>query len=186
MHSILQKLAGGDRRSIGRSNEVVADVLANPALFGPVFAGLQCEDAVIRMRSADAVEKITAKHPEYLEPVKALLIGPLARLGQKEVRWHIAQMLSRVQWTDSERPQVLDLLFEYLNDDSSIVKTFAMQTLADLARQTPALRPRVLRRLRKLTAVGSPAMKTRGRKLLAELGGSASRSTQRVRKRRPR
>jgi len=32
--SILRNLEGGDRRSIGRSSEVVAEVLANPNLFG--------------------------------------------------------------------------------------------------------------------------------------------------------
>ncbi len=39
MHPLLQKLDGGDRRSIGRSEEVVADVLADPALFDVVFQG---------------------------------------------------------------------------------------------------------------------------------------------------
>ena len=186
MDSILRKLEGGDRRSIGRSNEVVADVLADPALFREVFSGLLSEDAVVRMRSADAVEKITTRHPEYLESVRALLIGPVAHLDQKEVRWHAAQMLSRIKWTDAERQEVLEILFEYLNDPSSIVKTFSMQALADLARQSPALRPNVLDHLRRLTATGTPAMKACGRKLLAELGVLIRGPAKRARKRHAR
>lgn len=183
MDSILRKLEGGDGRSIGRSNEVVAEVLGDPALFREVFSGLLSEDEVVRMRSADAVEKITARHPEYLDSVKALLIGPVAHLDQKEVRWHAAQMLSRVKWTDAERQQVLEILLEYLNDPSSIVKTFAMQALADMAQQIPSLRPSVLGHLRELTAIGTPAMKARGRKLLAEFGEPTSLPTKRIGKR---
>lgn len=184
LHSVLRKLQGGDRRSIGRSNEVVADVIADPTLFKAVFAGLLSDDAVLRMRSADAVEKITARHPEYLQGHRGTLIGKVARLDQKEVRWHVAQMLPRVAWNGAERQQVFDVLMEYLNDRSSIVKTFAMQALADLAQHNPELRPTVMVRLQELTVIGTPAMKARGRKLLAKLGGLTRRSTGRAAKRR--
>jgi len=184
VHPILRKLEGRYRRSIGRSNEVVADVAANPTFFRAVFSGLQSDDAVLRARAADAVEKITARHPEYLRRYKTQLIGPLARVNQKEVRWHVAQMLPRVQWNESERQRVLGILMNYLNDTSSIVKTFAMQALADLAHKNPELIPRVLTHLRELTVIGTPAMKARGRKLLAGLGGLTRRSTGRVKKRR--
>jgi hypothetical protein len=186
MHPLLRKLEGRNRRSIGRSNEVVADVLADLSLFKVVFSGLLSKDPVIRMRSADAVEKITARHPEYLRPYKRMLIGPIARLDQEEVRWHAAQMFSRVEWTDAERPRVLAILMEYLHDRSSITRTFAMQALADLARQTPALRPTVLVHLQELTSTGTPAMKARGRRLLAELGDAKKPSTERADKRRTR
>ena len=183
MHPILRKLEGGNRRSIGRSNEVVTDVIANPMFFEAVFSGLQSDNAVLRARAADAVEKITVRHPEYLRPYKAKLIGRLARLDQKEVRWHVAQMLPRIQWNQSERQQVLDILMRYLNDESSIVKAFTMQALADLAEQAPELRPTVLLHLRELTAIGTPAMKARGRKLLAKFGALTRRSTGRAKKR---
>ena len=181
MHPILRKLEGGDRRSIGRSNEVVTDVIANPVLFGAVFSGMQSDDPVLRTRAADAVEKITVRHPEYLRPYKAQLVGPLARLDQKEVRWHVAQMLPRIPWNRGERRRVLDVLMGYLDDESRIVKVFAMQALADLAEQAPGLRPAVLPRLRKLTAIGTPAMKARGRRLLAKLDPSGSAGKARAR-----
>jgi len=171
MHAILQKLTGGDRRSIGKANEVVAEVLAKPALFREVVSGMLAEDPLVRMRAADAVEKITASHPEYLAPHRKMLIGPVARIDQKELRWHVAQLLPRVAWKTAERKKVISLLEEYLHDNSSIVKTFAMQALADLARQSPELRPIVLCRLRELTATGTPAMRARGRKILAECRG---------------
>lgn len=184
MHPILRKLEGADRRSIGRANEVVADGIANARLFGVVFSGLQSDDAVLRARAADAVEKITARHPEYSRPYRKALIGPLADCEQKEVRWHVAQMLGRIRWSPSERKRVLDILMAYFNDESSIVKTFAMQALADLARQAPALMPSVRLHLQELTAIGTPAMKARGRKLLKELGEPTRRSTRRAQEQR--
>jgi hypothetical protein len=70
MHKILKKLEGTDLRSIGRVNEVVAEVIADPRLFLAVFDGILDDDAVMRMDCADAVEKITRQNPEYLEPFK--------------------------------------------------------------------------------------------------------------------
>lgn len=183
MQPILRKLEGGDRRSIGRSNEVVADVIANPDLFDAVFSGLQSNDPILRARSADALEKITLQHPEYLRPYRTALIGPLARLDQKEVRWHIAQMLPRIGWNRRERQQVLAVLTLYLDDSSSMVKTFAMQAFADLANEWPELEVDILRMLKKLTAAGTPAMKARGRRLLAWFGQVSGSSTERAKRR---
>lgn len=177
MHPTLRKLQQVDRRSIGRSNEVVAEVLSNPALFGVVFSGLSADDPLIRMRSADAVEKITAKRPELLRPYKNKLILDVAATEQKEVRWHVAQMLPRLELNEEDRKRVLRILLGYLNDSSSIVRTFTMQALADVGRDSAALLPRVRRRIAELSITGSPAMKARGRKLLPTLGGPTGRST---------
>ena len=40
MHPILNMLEGGDRRSIGRSNEVAALVLEKPELFEVLISGM--------------------------------------------------------------------------------------------------------------------------------------------------
>lgn len=169
MSDILDKLRGGDRRSIGRVDEVVGDVLEEPSLFASVFRGMLSNDAVVRMRAADAVEKITAKHPEYLQSYKAMLIQQVAEVDQQEVRWHVAQMLPRLDLSEDERARAVEILFDYLNDESKIVKTFAMQALADLAEGDAELRLRVIDVLEEATRTGSPAMKSRGRKLLERL-----------------
>ena len=45
---------------------MVQDILEDPTLFGEIFNGMLSEDPRIRMRSADALEKVSSKHPEYL------------------------------------------------------------------------------------------------------------------------
>ena len=177
MHPTLQKLQKGDRRSIGRSNEVVSEVLSKPSLFRVIFSGLSADDPLIRMRSADAVEKITARRPELLRSYKNRLIRDVAATDQKEVRWHVAQMLPRLELDEDERKRVFRVLLGYLNDRSSIVRTFTMQALADIGRDSPVLLPAVRQHLAELAISGTPAMKARGRKLLTELGVLAARST---------
>jgi hypothetical protein len=167
--NILDKLENGDRRSIGRVDEVVADVLADPDLFDTLFRGILASDPLVRMRAADAVEKISADHPERLRPYKRTLIEQVAGIEQQEVRWHVAQMLPRLDWSQEEQAVIVEILLGYLDDESKIVKTFTMQALADFAARDANLRPRVVGLLRELTATGSPAMKSRGRKLLARL-----------------
>lgn len=169
MSAILKKLEGGDRRSIGRSEEVAADVLADPALFGELFEGMLDANPLIRMRAADAVEKITVEHPEYLRPYKKKLTQQVAQIEQQEVRWHVAQLFSRLELSKAERRRVVGILSGYLKDKSKIVKTFAMQALADIAGQDAELRAPIIKKLETLTRTGSPAMKSRGRKLLAKL-----------------
>lgn len=172
---ILRRLEGGDRRSIGQSNDVAAAVLADPSLFDSVFAGLFVADPVVRARAADAVEKISAVHPDCLSPYRGVFLTELAQSEQMEVRWHVAQMLPRLRWPARDRRRVYDVLSGYLRDSSRLVKTFAMQGLADLSRQAPELRPAVLRRLRHLVVAGTPAMRARGRKLLLEFRRPARR-----------
>jgi hypothetical protein len=169
MESILNKLKGNDRRSIDRVKEVVNNVLANPDLFESVFNRMLSDNPVLRMRSADAVEKITAWHREYLQPYKVQIIHRIALSEQQEVRWHVAQLFSRLQLTPSERHTVVKILTEYLKGDSKIVKTFSMQALADIAEQDSELYKPILHQLKVLMRTGSPAMQSRGRKLLAKL-----------------
>ena len=169
MHPLLQKLAGTDRRSIGKSPQVVVQVLKSPRLFRVLFDGMLDADPILRMRCADAVEKITAQRPELLRPYKKRLIHHVARIEQQEVRWHVAQMFSRLALTPREQRAAVAVLHEYLNDQRGIVRTFSMQALADIAKQDAALRRAIVKQLEKLARTGTPAMQARGHKLLAKL-----------------
>ena len=172
MSEILQKLRGGDLRSIGRAEEVVQDILRSPSLFGEVFDGMLNDDPLIRMRSADALEKVSSKHPEYLKPYKTRLISEVSKIKQQEVRWHVAQMFSRLEINDRERDRIIKILLSYIDtSESKIVKTFSMQTLADLAKRDDAIRPQIIKILKNLVGTGSPAMKNRGNKLINKLKG---------------
>ncbi len=166
---LVDKLSGTDRRSTGRADEVARDVLARPALFGALVDAMTSPDAVVRMRAADAAEKATRSRPDLLEPHTARLLDEVALVPQQEVRWHVAQMLPRMALTQEQRARAVAILERYLDDESSIERTLAMQSLADLAAQDEALCERVRPIIEQLTATGTPAMRSRGRRLLDQL-----------------
>jgi HEAT repeat protein len=169
MNDILAKLKGGDRRSIGRSKEAVKDIANTPALFADLFAGLFDADPLVRMRAADAVEKSTRNSPELLRPWKRALLEQVYILQEKEVRWHVAQLIPRLSLNPGEQEKAVQILMGYLDDESSIVRTFSMQALADLALRDGRLRSQVTPLIERLTRTGTPAMRSRGRKLLKQL-----------------
>jgi hypothetical protein len=162
-------LRGGDRRSIGRSNQAAALAAKNPEIFEQLIEALWHADPVVRMRAADAAEKASLQQVELLNAFKLELLGLLAETQQQEVRWHLAQMVPRLRLTRGERHRAASALRRYLQDKSSIVRTFAMQALAELSAEDASLRAEVLELVRHLTKTGSPAMKARGRKLLKQL-----------------
>jgi hypothetical protein len=118
------------------------------------------------MRAADAIEKFSRESSCPIQPFKSLLIQLAQETKQKEVRWHLALILPRLRLTGPDRVQLVEILHSYLNDKSSIVKTFAMQSLFEVAQQVPALQPEIYELLENLTRTGTPAMRARGRNLL--------------------
>jgi HEAT repeat protein len=168
---LIDKLRGGDRRSLGESAEVVAAVAKTPALFADLFECLFDDDPVVRMRAADAVEKVTREGPQLLQPWKRPLLETVAARKEKEVRWHVAQLLPRLKLSAAEREMAVAILTGYLADESSIVKTFGMQALADLAEQDTSLLDQVVPLIERLSKTGTPAMRSRGRRLLARMSG---------------
>ena len=170
MASLLEMLRGGDRRSIGRADEVSARVMKDPSLFGELFDGMLVDDPIVRMRAADAVEKVTAERPDLLQPYKRKLIGRVARIDQQEVRWHFAQIVPRLELTEKQRSRVIDILLSYMDDDSAIVRTFSLQALADLAESDATrLRRKAIKLCEEALASGPKSMQSRAKKLLVKL-----------------
>ena len=164
--NILIQLQGGDRRSIGRADEVARLVLKAPRRFRELIACLWDENPVVRMRAADAAEKVSAKKPRRLDRHKPELLGLLAETEQIELRWHLAAMIPRLRLTPAERQRAATTLQHYLDDRSSIVKTFALQGLADLAQNDAVLCAMVKPLLEEAARSGTPAMRARARHLL--------------------
>jgi hypothetical protein len=166
---IRSMLSGGDRRSIGKVADVIVLIEQHPRRMSSLVRCLWDEDACVRMRAADALEKISRERSPLLKNYKAALLTLLAETTQQEVRWHLALVMPRLLLTQSECRRVADALQSYLEDRSSIVRTFAMQGLADLTTRCASLRSAVVEMIRVHTRSGTPAMRARGRKLLQKL-----------------
>lgn len=164
-----QLLQGGDRRSIGRADEAVELVRLDTKQMPSLVDCLWDSDECVRMRAADALEKLSRENADWLQPYKDRLLSLFGETSQQELRWHLALMIPRLRLTHGECRRALGILQSYLEDRSSIVKTLAMQGLSDLAAQDRELQPLVTEIIRLLTRTGTGAMRARGRKLLRVL-----------------
>jgi|Deesub1362B_J571_1020462.scaffolds.fasta_scaffold00010_244 hypothetical protein len=169
MAEILDKLRGGDLRSIGRANEVVNDIKKDTGLFAKVFEGLYHDDPIIRMRSADVIEKVTRSMPELLHNFKDNVISLLASSDQQEVCWHLAQIAPRLSYKYMEEQRVINALKQYLSHNSKIVRVSAMDALATLAERNHSIIEEVIKLIKSQLKQGSPSIVSRGKKLLETL-----------------
>jgi hypothetical protein len=127
--------------------------------------------AGVANRASDALDAVSRSLPSLLDSWKAALLGLLTEATQNKLRWHLASIVPRLKLSVPERRRVAEALQSYLDDPSSIVKTCALQGLADLVRQDAALLPEVLDPLRIHSRSGTPAMRARGRNLPLPLEG---------------
>ncbi|MCL0075721.1 hypothetical protein M1O17_02430 [Dehalococcoidia bacterium] len=169
MTNILQKLRGGDLRSIGQANEVAQEVENNPSLFESVFDGLYDGEPVVRMRSADVIEKVSKKKPDLLSGYTPQVISILADVEQQEVCWHMAQVSPRLECTENEETKLIGLLKKLLSHKSKIVRVSAMDSLAFFAERNKSILNEVIKIITTQKENGSPAIQSRGRKLLKRL-----------------
>lgn len=168
VNNLRRKLAGGDRRSIGRANAVAAQAARSRVEFGELIAGLSDSDPIIRMRSADAAEKASRKNPTLLAEHRRQILSHLRKFSQQEVCWHIALMLPRLALTGAQALRAAAALLHWARtSESKIVIVNSLQGLWQISADHAALRPQTMQLLRECMLTGSAAVKARARKLMA-------------------
>lgn len=138
MKNIRSFLESGDLRSIAKVNELVA-MIRTQTDFDALMVYLFSEDRLLVMRAADAVEKITVRHPEFLKAHKQQLLKLCRQAEHIELKWHLALLLPRLPITKKELNFVWELLSEWVLDkkESRIVRVNALQGITDLLPSLP-------------------------------------------------
>jgi hypothetical protein len=168
--NLLTKLKGGDLRSIGRADEVVKQIGNDQRIFDEVFQGIFDDDPIIRMRSADVVEKVSQKYPFLLKKHKTNILNHLDNFKQQEVKWHIGLMISRLEFTKTESEKVFAVLSNWIvSDKSKIVRVNTMQALADISIKNFNLKKKTITLIKKQIGTRIPSLMSRGIKLLNQL-----------------
>ena len=165
---IRELLSGGDLRSVGRVDEIVEFVGNDPGRFSELMTGLTDARPIVRMRSADAMEKVTRRHPELLQAHQAYLFEQLQIATQQEVRWHLAQLMPRITWTEEEAYGIVHVLTGWIDTESSVIVN-ALQAMFDLSAVHPRFRDELKALLESQRETGSSAVKSRSKKLLQRL-----------------
>lgn len=165
-------LKGGDRRSIGRADKAAALVHRYPDRFPELWACLSDADPLVRMRAADALEKLSRKVPALFEKHKPALLSGRLDDGAMEVRWHLLAILGRLSLSRREAKQAVRALERHLHDDDSrIVKVMALQAAADISDQRPELAATARKMLDWALTSPWPSVRARARRIIDERSG---------------
>jgi hypothetical protein len=157
----------------GRVLEIARLIAARPRRAARLIELLWDDDPGVASRAADVLERASA-HPSaalgrVMNDYKEALLGLLPDARFIKLRWNLAFVIPRLELTLTEARRAAATLYTFLEDRSSIVKTAALQGLADLTRHDPASVPAVLDLLRIQGRSGTPAMRARSRHLIKRL-----------------
>lgn len=134
-------LLGKDLRTT-RQNGLVVQSVHDQQTFDELFGLVFHHERPLVMRAVDAVEKLTSKHPEFLRPHKSQLLSVLKSADHKELKWHVAQLVPRIDLTAEELNDVWHTLAYWVlnKNESKIVRVNALQGLFDLSKGNAGLK----------------------------------------------
>jgi len=177
-------LTGGDRRSIARSDRARVLIEREPSLVIELVALTTDNDWLVAQRALDLLEKLAHDHPDWIEPHKAVFIGPLASSDKWEIRLQIVRALPLFQWSRTDERRVENILLENVSFPQTFVRAWALDGLATLAARRVALIPIVRKHLQAFERSSSKALQARARQIRARLDDARlkpSRSTATIR-----
>jgi len=167
----LQKyLKGGDLRSISNVNQLIS-LIKNQQDFDDLFSQMYSDDRLIIMRAADAIEKVTINTPSFLTKHKSELLHFLDKAHDKEFKWHLVLLTSRLKLTNDEFTLVWSRLKEWVLDknESKIVRVNSLQTLYDLTQNNKEFKNEILLLIQKLEKENIPSLNARIKKLKLQM-----------------
>lgn len=162
---------GGHANSLGRTVEVIEIVLRDKSRLDELYACLFEDDAWVRMRAADALEKICREHPDWLLPYIDKFADELWSSTQASIQWHLAQIYEQVTLTDMQRHGAEQWLSSLLStkDVDWIVAANAMDTLVKFTGEGSFPRDKMIKLLKTQQHHKSNAVIKRATKHLAAL-----------------
>lgn len=163
---------GGKSNSLGRAEEVVQLVLDDESQLEQLYNCLFEDDAWVRMRAVDALEKVCRERPEWFEPYVDRFFREIASHAQPSIQWHLAQMFAEINLTPKQRNQAVDWLVERLQtmDVDWIVSANSMKTLTQFTQAGYFPQDELIPLLRKQQHHKSKSVVKRATKLLASMG----------------
>lgn len=128
---------GGKSNALGRTDEVINIVLSDRQRLDELYTCVFDDDAWIRMRAIDAIEKVCRKHPEWIKQYIDKFQNELALSEQPSIQWHLAQMYTQLDMSESQKYIAIDWLKNLLSSTEVdwIVSANAMKTLVQFTHE---------------------------------------------------
>ena len=145
-------LTGGHPNSLGRTLEVVEIVLSDRTRLEELYRCYFSADEIVRLRTSNAVKRVTLAHPEWSEPYLDRLLEEIAQIDQASTQWTLALLFGMLsdRMTAKQRSQATDHLKHTLATHTDwIVLNNTMKTLTQWAKEDESLkawlRPHLIR-----------------------------------------
>ena len=166
MNNLIKYLQGSDLRSIANVDQLLP-LIKDQNDFDYLFHHLYSNDRLVIMRTADAIEKITLKNPTLLDKHKSEIITFLDKTQDKEFKWHLVLLVSRLKLTMEELRQIWATLTGAAKDksESKIVRVNSLQALYDLTLNNKELKRDFELTIQRIERENIPSLNARIRKL---------------------
>lgn len=168
---IITLLADGDKRTVHGVDRAVNLVLRQPELLAVLINGFNKADEALNMRIADTLQKVYVEEPELLNSHLDRLFNIFEEYEQKEIQWHMAQILPGLGLGQEQLSKAVKRWEDnFYHSKSSIVRTFSLQAIFDIAENHKEYTETRNRLLNSALGSGTQAMKARAKSLLNSLG----------------
>lgn len=137
--------------------------------FDSLFELLYHHERPLVLRAAEAIEKVTAKHQEFLRTHKLDLLRLFTTSDHPELKGRLAQLITRVTLLPDEAEEVWKTLQYWTRNphESKLVRVHALQSLYDLSRIYPDFREPFQETLTAVTHEPIPSLQARITRLRA-------------------
>ncbi len=123
----------------------------------------------MRARTSDALEFISRRRPDLLNGQLPSLTKLAVSDPVDMVRWHTAMIFANLEYENLQLESVLPILFQMLDDKSTMVKAWTISTLAILGINHPEIKNKIILSLKFLLSSNKPSVSNRTKKALAAL-----------------
>lgn len=151
--SFEEMLTGGHPNSLGRTIEVVDIVLSNSARLSDLYNCYFSVDEIVRLRTSNAIKRISLENPEWLVPYIDKLISEISMINQPSAQWTLANLFQTLSifMSETQKASTKKILQDNLENYTDwIVLNNTMDTLSKWAIKDSALKEWLLPHLERL------------------------------------
>jgi hypothetical protein len=165
--SFEEMLTGGHPNSLGRTIEVVDIVLSNSARLSDLYNCYFSVDEIVRLRTSNAIRRISLENPEWLVPYINKLIFEISKINQASAQWTLADLFQTLSvfMSETQKTSAKKILQDNLENYTDwIVLNNTMDVLGKWATKDSILKEWLLPHLERLAldprkSVAGPAKK---------------------------
>jgi hypothetical protein len=171
-NSFAEMLTGGHPNSLGRTLEVVDLVLTDSTKLADLYDCYFSTDEIVRLRTSNAMKRISIAHPEWLIAYIDRLIAEVSQIEQPSAQWTLANLFQTlaVFMSESQIEHAKRILKKNLETHTDwIVLNNTMDTLSGWAKDDSILKEWLLPQVERLALDRRKSVAARAKKIQAKL-----------------